>query len=44
MMNFINNGGLEFILATMYMAYVLILAKIEDRKTYRQDKPTKWHW
>lgn len=44
MMNFINNGGLEFILATMYMAYVLILAKIEDRRTYRHDKPVKWHW
>jgi len=44
MMNFINNGGLEFLLAMGYITYVIILAKIEDRKTYQREKPAKWHW
>lgn len=44
MMGFLNNGGLELILATAYMAYILILAKLEDDRTYRKDKNEKWHW
>jgi len=44
MMNFINNGGLEFLLAMGYVMYVVILAKIEDRKTYQKEKSAKWHW
>ena len=44
MMNFINNGGLELILATGYMCYVLVMAKIEDRRTFKINKAEKWNW
>lgn len=42
MINIITNGGLELILATIRMAYVLILAKIGDQKAYRKSKPAMW--
>lgn len=41
--NFINNGGLELFLAMGYLAWIMILAKIEDRRTPKE-KPARWHW
>lgn len=43
MANFINNGGLEMALAMGYLSWILILAKIEDRRTPKE-LPAKWNW
>jgi len=43
MANFVNNGGLEMLLAMGYLAWIMVLAKIEDRRTPKE-KPAKWHW
>lgn len=43
MVNFVNNGGLEMLLAMGYLAWIMVLAKIEDRRTPKE-KPAKWHW
>lgn len=44
MIGFLNNGGLEMLLATGYLLYILILAKLEDDRICRKDKNEKWHW
>lgn len=43
MLNFLNNGGIEWILATLYLGWVVIQMKIMDRKVQTR-KPEKWHW
>ena len=46
MLNFLNNGGLEWILGVIYLGGILIQAKIEDRRVRQAQvkKPEKWHW
>lgn len=44
MINFLNNGGLEMMLAIGYFLYIMILAKIEDKRVQHENEPVKWHW
>lgn len=44
MLLFLNNGGLEMILAMGYFAYIMIMAKVEDRRIVKERHMEKWHW
>lgn len=45
MIMFLNNGGIELILAAGYFTYIMLLAKLEDRRVMREQRKTeKWHW
>lgn len=43
MVNFINNGGFEWILGTGYLIWILIIAKIDNKKVYNRTNE-KWNW
>ncbi len=45
MINFVNNGGFEWALGTLYLIWVLIMAKIDNKKTsYDRKTEEKWSW
>lgn len=43
-MAFLANGGVELILASLWFGYVMLMAKIEDHRTYRKEHTEKWNW
>ena len=45
MMTFINNGGLEMMLGMLYLTYIIVMAKVENRRVeHKKEIPTKWYW